>query len=138
MGPAAFGELAPADSRAATRSRHASAPKPGRDFQPSPGLLTAASFPAADGKALRIDTWVEAGCEIPPYFDPMIAKVITWAPSREAARVALDAALGNTLLYGVKPTATTCARSSALHPSPSARPGPAAWKVCAIRPTPSR
>ncbi len=75
---------------------------PGRDFQPSPGLLTAASFPAADGKALRIDTWVEAGCEIPPYFDPMIAKVITWAPSREQARVALDAALGDTLLYGVE------------------------------------
>ncbi len=75
---------------------------PGRDFQPSPGLLTAVSFPAADGKGLRIDTWVEAGCEIPPYFDPMIAKVITWAPSREEARVALDAALGNTLLYGVE------------------------------------
>ncbi|RYJ63454.1 urea carboxylase [Pseudomonas songnenensis] len=75
---------------------------PGRDFQPSPGLLTAASFPAANGKALRIDTWVEAGCEIPPYFDPMIAKVITWSPSREEARVALDAALGDTLLYGVE------------------------------------
>ncbi|NVJ12482.1 urea carboxylase, partial [Myxococcus sp. AM001] len=55
---------------------------PGRDFQPSPGLLTAVDFPKADGKALRIDTWVEAGGEIPPYFDPMIAKVITWADSR--------------------------------------------------------
>ncbi|MUT72797.1 urea carboxylase [Stutzerimonas frequens] len=75
---------------------------PGRDFQPSPGLLTAARFPAADGKALRVDTWVEAGCEIPPYFDPMIAKVITWAPSREEARQALDEALGDTLLYGVE------------------------------------
>jgi urea carboxylase len=75
---------------------------PGRDFQPSPGLLTAVAFPAADGKSLRIDTWVEAGCEIPPYFDPMIAKVISWAPSREEARVALDAALGDTLLYGVE------------------------------------
>lgn len=75
---------------------------PGRDFQPSPGLLTAVAFPAADGKSLRIDTWVEAGCEIPPYFDPMIAKVISCAPSREAARVALDAALGDTLLYGVE------------------------------------
>jgi urea carboxylase len=32
----------------------------------------------------------------------MIAKVISWAPSREEARVALDAALGNTLLYGVE------------------------------------
>jgi len=39
---------------------------PGRDFQPSPGLLTAVEFPQADGKALRIDTWVEAGCQIPP------------------------------------------------------------------------
>ena len=66
------------------------------------GLLTAVAFPAADGKSLRIDTWVEAGCEIPPYFDPMIAKVISWAPSREQARVALDAALGDTLLYGVE------------------------------------
>ncbi|WP_444816929.1 urea carboxylase [Stutzerimonas frequens] len=75
---------------------------PGRDFQPSPGLLTAVAFPTADGKSLRIDTWVEAGCEIPPYFDPMIAKVISCAPSREAARVALDAALGDTLLYGVE------------------------------------
>ena len=75
---------------------------PGRDFQPSPGLLTAVDFPKADGKALRIDTWVEAGCEIPPYFDPMIAKVITWADSREAASSALGQALADTLLYGVE------------------------------------
>ncbi len=75
---------------------------PGRDFQPSPGLLTAVQFPAADGKALRIDTWVEAGCEIPPYFDPMIAKLITYAPTREAAKAALDQALADSLLYGVE------------------------------------
>jgi len=75
---------------------------PGRDFQPSPGVLTAVQFPAADGKALRIDTWVEAGCEIPPYFDPMIAKLITYAPTREAAKAALDQALADSLLYGVE------------------------------------
>ncbi|WP_454867681.1 urea carboxylase [Pseudomonas farris] len=75
---------------------------PGRDFQPSPGLLTAVNFPVTDGKHLRIDTWVEAGCEIPPYFDPMIAKVISWAPTREAARVDLHQALGDSLLYGVE------------------------------------
>ncbi len=75
---------------------------PGRDFQPSPGLLTAVQFPAADGKALRIDTWVEAGCEIPPYFDPMIAKLITYAPTREAAKAALDQALADSVLYGVE------------------------------------
>ncbi|WP_090352104.1 urea carboxylase [Pseudomonas oryzae] len=75
---------------------------PGRDFQPSPGLLTAVDFPAADGRSLRIDTWVEAGCEIPPYFDPMIAKVIAWAPTRDEARAALDQALADSLLYGVE------------------------------------
>jgi len=75
---------------------------PGRDFQPSPGLLTAVDFPVADGKHLRIDTWVEAGCEIPPYFDPMIAKLISWAPSREQARADLHQALGDSLLYGVE------------------------------------
>ncbi|WLH37004.1 urea carboxylase [Pseudomonas sp. FP2196] len=75
---------------------------PGRDFQPSPGLLTAVEFPPANGIQLRIDTWVEAGCEIPPYFDPMIAKVITWAPSREQARAELHQALGDSVLYGVE------------------------------------
>ncbi|MCQ4349064.1 urea carboxylase [Pseudomonas stutzeri] len=75
---------------------------PGRDFQPSPGLLTAVDFPVADGQRLRIDTWVEAGCEIPPYFDPMIAKLIAWAPSRTEASAALDRALADSLLYGVE------------------------------------
>ncbi|MFF7706603.1 urea carboxylase [Pseudomonas sp. NPDC007930] len=75
---------------------------PGKDFQPSPGLLTAVAFPAAEGRARRIDTWVEAGCEIPPYFDPMIAKLISWAPSREQARLQLDAMLGASELYGVQ------------------------------------
>ncbi|MBO3277296.1 urea carboxylase [Pseudomonas schmalbachii] len=75
---------------------------PGRDFQPCPGLLTAVQFPPADGKALRIDTWVEAGCEIPPFFDPMIAKLIAWAPTRSDASAALDKALADSLLYGVE------------------------------------
>ncbi|VVO43986.1 urea carboxylase [Pseudomonas fluorescens] len=75
---------------------------PGRDFQPSPGLLTAVNFPVADSKQLRIDTWVEAGCEIPPYFDPMIAKLISWAPTREQALADLHQALGDSLLYGVE------------------------------------
>ena len=75
---------------------------PGRDFQPSPGLLTSVQFPPADGRQLRIDTWVEAGCEIPPFFDPMIAKVISWAPDRAAASAGLSKALGESRLYGVE------------------------------------
>ncbi|MED5609595.1 urea carboxylase [Pseudomonas sp. JH-2] len=105
----AAGELPPLGELAAALepSGHAIqarlyAEDPGRDFQPSPGLLTAVAFPPADGQALRIDTWVEAGCEIPPYFDPMIAKLIAWAPSRAEASAALDRALAETLLYGVE------------------------------------
>ncbi|MEQ7921348.1 5-oxoprolinase/urea amidolyase family protein [Xanthomonas sp. WHRI 1810A] len=75
---------------------------PGRDFQPSPGLLTAVHFPAADGKTLRIDTWVEAGCEIPPFFDPMIAKLISWAPDRGTASHRLSQALSDSRLYGLE------------------------------------
>ncbi|WP_244851675.1 urea carboxylase [Caballeronia sp. SL2Y3] len=75
---------------------------PGRDFKPSPGLLTDVALPPADGRALRIDTWIEAGCEVPPYFDPMLAKIIAWSPTRDEARHALDAALDETRIYGVE------------------------------------
>ncbi|SUE06421.1 Acetyl-/propionyl-coenzyme A carboxylase alpha chain [Pantoea agglomerans] len=76
---------------------------PGRQFQPSPGLLTQVLFPAADGKTLRIDRWVEAGCEVPPFFDPMLAKVITWRPhSARKPSPPLAQALAETRLYGVE------------------------------------
>lgn len=75
---------------------------PGRQFQPSPGLLTEVVFPPQDRLALRIDTWVEAGCEVPPFFDPMLAKIITHKPGRREAIAALDAALAHTRLYGVE------------------------------------
>ena len=104
----AAGTLAPLQALAAalTPRGHAIqarlyAEDPGSDFKPSPGLLTDVAFPCADGRALRIDTWVEAGCEVPPYFDPMLAKVIAWSPTRDAARLALNEALQRTRIYGV-------------------------------------
>ncbi len=75
---------------------------PGRQFQPSPGLLTEVVFPPSDRKNLRIDTWVESGCDVPPFFDPLLAKIITHAPTREAATAQLDQALAATRLYGVE------------------------------------
>ncbi len=75
---------------------------PGRQFQPSPGLLTQVVFPPTDRQALRIDSWVESGCEIPPFFDPMLAKIIAFQPTRTAAISALHTALGETRLYGVE------------------------------------
>src|SRR6202012_1619150 len=96
----AAGTLAPLQELAAGLQPHGHAIQarlyaedPGRDFKPSPGLLTDIAFPSADGRALRIDTWIEAGCEVPPYFDPMLAKVIAWSPTRDAARHALADAL---------------------------------------------
>lgn len=78
------------------------AENPGRQFQPSPGLLTDVAFPPDDRVTLRIDSWVEAGCEVPPFFDPMLAKMIAWQPTREAAIRVLHSALGETRLYGVE------------------------------------
>lgn len=75
---------------------------PGRNFQPSPGLVTHVHFPPADGKALRIDTWIEAGVEIPAFFDPMVAKVIAHDSSRQEALARLDDALAKTEIYGVE------------------------------------
>ncbi|HCB9203019.1 Urea carboxylase [Klebsiella variicola] len=75
---------------------------PGRQFQPSPGLLTDVWFPPADGATLRIDRWVEAGCEVPPFFDPLLAKAIVWRPSRDEAIAGLAQALAETRLYGVE------------------------------------
>lgn len=71
---------------------------PYRDFQPSPGLLTDVVFPQGDG--VRVDSWVEAGIEVPPYFDPMIAKVIVHAQNREGALTKLQSTLDQTSLYG--------------------------------------
>ncbi|MDY0071009.1 MAG: biotin carboxylase N-terminal domain-containing protein, partial [Porticoccaceae bacterium] len=80
---------------------------PGKDFQPSAGLLTEVVFPAtknpeADGRALRVDHWLEPGLVVSPFFDPMLAKIIVWRETREAARLALLDALGQTRLYGIE------------------------------------
>ncbi len=71
---------------------------PGKNFQPSSGLLSEVVF----DKDVRVDTWVEAGSEVPPYYDPMIAKVIVKGASREAARKRLIEALEKSALSGIE------------------------------------
>lgn len=75
---------------------------PNKDFQPSAGLLTAVSFPDADGKALRIDHWVEAGLTVSPLFDPMLAKVIIHEEDRDSALAALSQTLDTITLEGIE------------------------------------
>jgi 3-methylcrotonyl-CoA carboxylase alpha subunit len=91
---------------------------PERGFLPSTGKLVALSFP--EGEGLRIDSGVEQGGEISPFYDPMIAKVIAHADTRGAALDRLGAALDRTIVAGPR---TNLAFLSALCRSPDFRKG---------------
>jgi urea carboxylase len=71
---------------------------PARGFRPSSGTLTQVSFP--DG--VRVDRWIESGAEVTPYYDPMLAKLISHAPTRAEAIAALDSALAETSVHGIE------------------------------------
>jgi urea carboxylase len=74
------------------------AENPAKDFQPSCGTLTAADFPAE----ARIETWVERGVEVTPYYDPMLAKIIVHGANRAQAIARLQTALAATALHGIE------------------------------------
>jgi len=73
---------------------------PEHDFQPSPGTVTAARFPAGDG--IRVDTHIEAGSRVPPYYDSLLAKIIIGGSNRDIALACARAALDNCRIEGVK------------------------------------
>ncbi len=75
---------------------------PGRNFQPSSGLLTNVQFPVAiQGQGVRCDYWVEAGITVPAVYDPMLAKIIVHRASRHEAMGALVEALSETCIEGI-------------------------------------
>jgi acetyl-CoA carboxylase biotin carboxylase subunit len=69
-------------------------------FYPSPGVLKTLRFP--QGPGIRIETGFAEGSRVPPYYDPMIAKVIVHAEDRAQAIEHLTAALDATVIEGVK------------------------------------
>ena len=71
---------------------------PAKDFQPSSGLLTEVT-PPTDA---RWDAWIETGCEVSPYYDPLLAKVLVHAPTREQAIAALADALATMRVEGIE------------------------------------
>jgi urea carboxylase len=71
-----------------------------QDFQPSAGLLSDVFFPEIDG--LRVDTWIEAGIEIPSLFDPMLGKLIVYKDTREEALALLTDVIEKTRVYGIE------------------------------------
>ena len=84
------------------------AENPHKQFQPSAGLLSEVSLPEACGKSLRIDHWISTGLEVPALFDPMLAKVICWADSREQAMEQLHSALGQCNVQGIETNIDYC------------------------------
>ncbi|ROS25815.1 urea carboxylase [Cellulomonas sp. PhB150] len=71
---------------------------PRKDYQPSAGLLTEVVYPAG----ARVDAWAETGQEVSSHYDPMLAKIITHAPTRTAAFEAQTAALAETRMSGLQ------------------------------------
>ncbi|APX66883.1 acetyl/propionyl/methylcrotonyl-CoA carboxylase subunit alpha [Sphingomonas sp. gentR] len=76
---------------------------PAKGFLPAIGTLEV--FDLGDDTAIRIDTGVEEGAEITPWYDPMIAKVIAHGDTRDEAREALADALDEAVIWPVRTNA---------------------------------
>jgi acetyl-CoA carboxylase biotin carboxylase subunit len=75
---------------------------PYRNFQPSPGLITAYHPPGGPG--VRVDTHVYAGYTVPPFYDSLLAKVIVHGYDRNEALTRMGQALDSFILEGVTTT----------------------------------
>ena len=71
---------------------------PALDYRPTSGKLTAVEFPAD----IRAETWVMAGSTVSAWYDPMLAKLIVHAPTREEAVTAMQTALDASRIDGIE------------------------------------
>jgi acetyl-CoA carboxylase biotin carboxylase subunit len=75
---------------------------PRHNFRPSPGLITA--FQAPGGPGVRVDTHCYPGYAIPPYYDSLVAKVVTWGRTRDEAMARMRRALTEFKIEGIHTT----------------------------------
>lgn len=69
-------------------------------YKPHPGVIRACRHP--QGPFMRVDSYAYPGYEVPIFYDPMIAKVITWGETREEAIDRMQRALSEFVLTGIK------------------------------------
>jgi acetyl-CoA carboxylase biotin carboxylase subunit len=75
------------------------AENPARNFLPSPGRITAVHFPTGPG--VRVDSGITAGLQVTPYYDALLAKVITHGETRAQALTRMRQALAEVVIDGV-------------------------------------
>jgi urea carboxylase len=68
------------------------------NFRPSSGLLSQVTLPTG----VRVDGWIATGTEVSAFYDPMLAKIIAHAPTRQKAIAKLEAALARTQVHGIE------------------------------------
>jgi acetyl-CoA carboxylase biotin carboxylase subunit len=73
---------------------------PDSGYLPSPGRMRQHRAPAGPG--VRLDSGVYDGWTVPMDYDPMLAKLAVWAPTRQAAAARLDRALGEYVISGIR------------------------------------
>lgn len=79
-----------------------SAQNPDAEFEQTSGLLTEVRLPGGPG--VRVDSYIAPGYEVPPVYDPLLAKITVWAPDRERAIARMERCLGETTVSGLKTT----------------------------------
>ena len=110
---------------------------PQHDFRPSPGTASVVSFPSREG--VRVDTWLRSGAEIPPLYDSLVAKVMTYGEDRDSARTRLDEALAETEAFGRRDEPRLSApKRWPPTPSPTPATTPRRWRRSTIGPTRSK
>ncbi|MEE2960536.1 MAG: biotin carboxylase N-terminal domain-containing protein [Myxococcota bacterium] len=75
------------------------AEQPEKDFLPSTGVIANWDIPMVEG--VRYDHAIESKARVTSFFDPMIAKIIAWGPTRNVARTRLLKAVEGVKLYGI-------------------------------------
>ncbi|MEM9226717.1 MAG: acetyl-CoA carboxylase biotin carboxylase subunit [Verrucomicrobiota bacterium] len=124
----AAGEKLELDQKDIRFLRHAiecrvNAEDPSRNFAPCPGKIDL--YYAPGGHGVRIDSHIYGGYEVPPHYDSMVSKVITYGRTREVAVDRMYRALSEYLIRGIR---TTIPFTSAIMKDPIFRAGGATTK----------